>query len=235
MFIISLKSLQFPWKAYYFLKRSAISLKCLPHPWNVFIVLHYFNSLKSLLFPWKAYNFLEKPSNSLKCLRFPMPSIPLKSLWFFGKVYDFLKMSAVSLKCLPVPPPSKYLLYLIEKLTIPIKSLIFPWKSLLFPWKAYDFLKMPAIYPKCLPHPGNVYSTLFVTRCQRFAYLPTGCNLVQDQSNQCCFKAQCPPPSGGDCQDKLSNCYLYPKTSCQAPYLQWAQDNCAYYCGFCGQ
>jgi len=70
-------------------------------------------------------------------------------------------------------------------------------------------------------------------KCQRFAGLPSGCKLVQDPNNQCCLKADCPPPTSSMCKDTLPNCYVYDKSSCQAPYTAWAQDNCAYYCGFC--
>jgi len=72
-------------------------------------------------------------------------------------------------------------------------------------------------------------------KCQSYAALPAGCNLVQDPSNPCCVKAECPPPTNGQCRDNRNDCYLYPKYSCEAPYTAWAQDNCAYYCGFCGQ
>jgi len=71
-------------------------------------------------------------------------------------------------------------------------------------------------------------------RCQRFAALPSGCNLVQDSNDQCCLKAECAPPSSSMCKDNLANCYLYDKaTSCTGSYAAWAKDNCAYYCGFC--
>ncbi|XP_048747184.2 uncharacterized protein LOC125659539 isoform X2 [Ostrea edulis] len=35
------------------------------------------------------------------------------------------------------------------------------------------------------------------------------------------------------CSDKLENCSQFGKTSCRAPYEEWARDNCALYCGFC--
>ncbi|KAK7493781.1 hypothetical protein BaRGS_00014922 [Batillaria attramentaria] len=56
--------------------------------------------------------------------------------------------------------------------------------------------------------------------CQRYAALPSGCNLVQDPNDQCCVVAQCAPPAQGNCQDKLNNCYMYGKYSCNPPYEQ---------------
>merc|ERR1711874_24945 len=78
-------------------------------------------------------------------------------------------------------------------------------------------------------------------RCQRFGSIPNGCSLVPDANDRCCQQVTCVPtaaatpgPNSGPCQDKLNNCYLYGKSSCTGQYLQWAQDNCAAYCGICG-
>lgn len=35
------------------------------------------------------------------------------------------------------------------------------------------------------------------------------------------------------CKDKLDNCPAFGKTSCVAPYEEWARDYCPLYCGFC--
>ena len=75
----------------------------------------------------------------------------------------------------------------------------------------------------------------FSTRCQRYAALPSGCQLIQDPANPCCVKAECAPPTNGQCRDVKDNCFTYGKYACQAPYTAWARDNCAYYCGFCGE
>ena len=72
-------------------------------------------------------------------------------------------------------------------------------------------------------------------RCQRYAALPSGCKLIQDPNDQCCVKAECAPPTNGQCRDVKDNCFAYGKFACQAPYTAWAKDNCAYYCGFCGE
>ena len=49
------------------------------------------------------------------------------------------------------------------------------------------------------------------------------------------MKAECAPPTNGQCRDVKDNCFTYGKYACQAPYTAWAKDNCAYYCGFCGE
>nr|KAG5704543.1 hypothetical protein BaRGS_003854 [Batillaria attramentaria] len=85
---------------------------------------------------------------------------------------------------------------------------------------------------ECTNAQQGIYSC--TDRCQRYAALPSGCNLVQDPNDQCCVVAQCAPPAQGNCQDKLNNCYMYGKYSCNPPYEQWAHDNCAAFCGFCG-
>jgi len=85
---------------------------------------------------------------------------------------------------------------------------------------------------ECTNAANGVYSC--TDKCQRYAAVPSGCQLVQDPSNPCCVKAECAPPTNGQCRDVKDNCYAYGKYSCQAPYTAWAQDNCAYYCGFCG-
>ena len=40
---------------------------------------------------------------------------------------------------------------------------------------------------------------------------------------------------GGTCQDVLRNCAEYTKNSCVDPYTNWAKQNCAKFCGFCGE
>uniref|UniRef100_A0A8W8MHU1 ShKT domain-containing protein n=1 Tax=Magallana gigas TaxID=29159 RepID=A0A8W8MHU1_MAGGI len=35
------------------------------------------------------------------------------------------------------------------------------------------------------------------------------------------------------CVDKLPDCGEYTKSSCKAPYVNWAYNNCKAYCGFC--
>ncbi|CAC5419109.1 COL6A [Mytilus coruscus] len=40
--------------------------------------------------------------------------------------------------------------------------------------------------------------------------------------------------TSGTCRDALPNCVQFTKSSCQEPYLSWAQKNCAKFCGFCG-
>lgn len=39
--------------------------------------------------------------------------------------------------------------------------------------------------------------------------------------------------SSSVCKDKLPNCPAFGKTSCVAPYEEWARDYCSLYCGFC--
>jgi len=85
---------------------------------------------------------------------------------------------------------------------------------------------------ECTDASNGIYKC--TDKCQRYAALPSGCNLVQDPSSPCCVKAECAPPTNGQCRDVKDNCFSYGKYSCQAPYTAWAKDNCAYYCGFCG-
>ena len=33
------------------------------------------------------------------------------------------------------------------------------------------------------------------------------------------------------CEDKLPDCDVYGKAACKAPYLEWATQNCAKFCG----
>lgn len=35
------------------------------------------------------------------------------------------------------------------------------------------------------------------------------------------------------CADTLPDCAEYTKSSCTAPYVNWAYSNCKAYCGFC--
>uniref|UniRef100_A0A194AMN1 Uncharacterized protein n=1 Tax=Pinctada fucata TaxID=50426 RepID=A0A194AMN1_PINFU len=38
----------------------------------------------------------------------------------------------------------------------------------------------------------------------------------------------------GNCRDVLPNCAEYTSASCGDPYVDWAQKNCAKFCGYCG-
>lgn len=38
---------------------------------------------------------------------------------------------------------------------------------------------------------------------------------------------------GDACVDKLSDCAEYTESSCKAPYVSWAYNNCKAFCGFC--
>ena len=87
-------------------------------------------------------------------------------------------------------------------------------------------------------------------RCPTFTNLPAVCRMVT-LPGQCCKEPRCdtsssstmatphahntPAPTAGGCYDAIDNCNAYGQSSCQDPYVQWAQTNCNAYCGFCSE
>ncbi|WAR12949.1 SAS-like protein [Mya arenaria] len=71
-------------------------------------------------------------------------------------------------------------------------------------------------------------------RCTRIASVPTGCTFAQDPNDACCQKLRCDAAAQlGTCMDNV-NCASYGTYVCGTNYKEWAQNNCAKYCGYCG-
>lgn len=71
-------------------------------------------------------------------------------------------------------------------------------------------------------------------RCPRYGTIPAECHLVPDANDQCCQKPECNPTGAGACRDVKPDCASYGDYACHEPYAGWAKDNCAKFCGFCG-
>ncbi|XP_061197993.1 uncharacterized protein LOC133206079 [Saccostrea echinata] len=71
-------------------------------------------------------------------------------------------------------------------------------------------------------------------RCPRYGTLPSECHLVPDANDRCCQKPECNPTGPASCRDVKSDCASYGSYACHEPYAGWAKDNCAKFCGFCG-
>lgn len=76
--------------------------------------------------------------------------------------------------------------------------------------------------------------TISSHRCPRYGTIPAECHLVPDANDQCCQKPECNPTGPGACRDVKPDCASYGDYACHEPYAGWAKDNCAKFCGFCG-
>ena len=72
------------------------------------------------------------------------------------------------------------------------------------------------------------------SRCPRFGTLPSNCHLGSDPNDRCCQKVVCDPTGPAKCADTRADCASFGDYSCHEPYLGWARDNCAQFCGLCG-